>query len=66
MTTTTTIYARVPEDLKERVETYAQGTGKSIAAAVTELLEQGLRGMRDQISLEQRIDRLEAVVFREE
>jgi predicted DNA-binding protein len=59
---TTTIYARVPEDLKERVDAYADATGKTIAAAVTELLEQGLRGMREQISLEQRVSVLESKV----
>jgi predicted DNA-binding protein len=66
MKDTTTLYARVPEDLKRRVDDYARAGGKSIAAAVAELLEDALRTVRDELTLAKRVDRLEAVVFREE
>lgn len=60
---TTTIYARVPEDLKRRLESYARATGKTQTGAVVELLEEGLRTMRDELTLQKRVERLEALIL---
>ena len=41
---TTTIYARVPTDLKDQVDLYATERGMTLAGTVTALLRKALEG----------------------
>src|SRR5260221_1378107 len=49
--TTTTIYARVPTELKEATDVYAAEHGMTLASAVTDLLGRGLEGVSGEASL---------------
>lgn len=51
MSTTEVIYARVPTTLKEAADAYAAERGKTLTAAVAELLGRGLAGASDERSV---------------
>lgn len=58
-----TIYARVPDQIKEAADEYAAHRGMTLASAVADLLDRGLQGAADEQSiagLEQRVAELSA------
>ena len=50
---TEVIYARVPADLKDAADAYAIQHGKTLTAAVTDLLDRGLNAVSDEHSIGQ-------------
>jgi hypothetical protein len=46
-----TIYARVPDHVKQAADDYATTQGKTLAGAVAELLDRGLQAIGDESSL---------------
>ena len=62
---TQTIYARVPNQVKKAVDNHAASSGKTLANAVSDLLERGLQATSDEQSiaeLEQRANSLQVSV----
>lgn len=46
-----TIYARVPDHVKQAADAYAAGRGMTLASAVTDLLDRGLQAAADETSI---------------